>query len=86
MTRKALKIFKKRITQNGLLFHEYLDETDFPDPERLDERGPKFQYPNGIKSKKIRALSLKIYMALTSRPPGANPTLMAGYMAMAAFV
>ena len=48
MTKKVRKISKKWIEQNRLLFREFLDETDFPDPERLGERGPKFQYPEWL--------------------------------------
>ena len=48
MTKQAHKISKKWIEQNRLLFREFLDETDFPDPERLGERGPKFQYPEWL--------------------------------------
>jgi hypothetical protein len=42
MTKKANKISKKRIEQNRLLFREFLDETDFTDPQRIRERGLKF--------------------------------------------
>ena len=45
MTKPALKISKKWIEQNRILFREFLDETEFPDPERAGERGPKFLYP-----------------------------------------
>ena len=48
MTKQAHKISKKWIEQNRLLFREFLDETDFPDPERFGERGPKFQYPEWL--------------------------------------
>ena len=48
MTKQAHKISKKWIEQKRLLFREFLDETDFPDPERLGERGPKFQYPEWL--------------------------------------
>jgi hypothetical protein len=48
MTKQAHKISKKWIEQNRLLFREFLDETDFPDPQRLGERGPKFQYPEWL--------------------------------------
>jgi hypothetical protein len=48
MTKQAHKISKKWIEQNRLLFREFLDETDFPDPERLGERGPKFQSPEWL--------------------------------------
>jgi hypothetical protein len=48
MTKQAHKIAKKWIEKNRLLFREFLDATDFPDPERLGERGPKFQYPEWL--------------------------------------
>jgi hypothetical protein len=48
MTKQARKISKKWIEQNRLLFREFLDETDLPDPERIGERGPKFQYPDWL--------------------------------------
>ena len=48
MTKQVQKISKKWIEQNRLLFREFLDETDFPDPQRLGERGPKFQYPEWL--------------------------------------
>ena len=40
MVKKTNKISTRwiRETRNG--FREFLDETDFPDPERLGERGP----------------------------------------------
>ena len=44
MAKKARKISKKWIEQNRLMFREFLDETDFPDPQRTGERGPTFQY------------------------------------------
>jgi hypothetical protein len=45
MPKQARKISKKWIEQNRILFREFLDETQFPDPERAGERGPKFLYP-----------------------------------------
>ena len=33
------------IEDNRLLFREFLDNTEFPDPERISERGSKSQYP-----------------------------------------
>ncbi len=48
MTKQVQKISKKWIEQNRLLFREFLDETDFPDPQRLGERGPKFRYPEWL--------------------------------------
>ena len=48
MTKKVLKISKKWIEQTRDYFREFLDETDFPDPDRLGERGPKFSYPEWL--------------------------------------
>jgi hypothetical protein len=45
MTKRVRKISKKWIEQNRLMLREFLDETDFPDPERTNERVSKFQYP-----------------------------------------
>ena len=48
MAKKAKKISKKWIEQNREFFREFLDETNFPDPDRIGERGPKFQYPEWL--------------------------------------
>ena len=48
MARKAKKISEKWIIQTRELFKDFLDETDFPDPDRLGERGPKFKYPEWL--------------------------------------
>ena len=48
MTRKANKISTKWIRETRDAFREFLDETNFPDPERLGERGPKFKYPEWL--------------------------------------
>ena len=48
MTKKAAKISKKLIEQNRILFREFLDETEFPDPKRAGERGPTFKYPEWL--------------------------------------
>ena len=48
MIKRAKKISEKWITETRELFREFLDETDFPDPERLGERGPKFKYPEWL--------------------------------------
>ncbi len=48
MTKKAKKISKKWIEQTRDFFREFLNETDFPDPERSGERGPKFYYPEWL--------------------------------------
>lgn len=45
MLRKANKISTRWIRENREAFRGFLDETNFPDPERLTERGPKFKYP-----------------------------------------
>jgi hypothetical protein len=48
MAKRAKKISEKWIIETRELFREFLDETNFPDPERLGERGPKFKYPEWI--------------------------------------
>jgi len=48
MVKRAKKISEKWITETRELFREFLDETDFPAPERLGERGPKFKYPEWL--------------------------------------
>ena len=48
MAKKAKKISKKWIEQTREFCRDFLDETDFPDPERTGERGPKFQYPEWL--------------------------------------
>ena len=48
MAKRANKISKKWILETRDMFREFLDETDFPDPERLGERGPKLVYPEWI--------------------------------------
>ena len=45
MVKTAKKISKKWIEQNREFFRKFLDETNFPDPDRIGERGPKFLYP-----------------------------------------
>ena len=59
MAKKARKISNKWIEENRLMFREFLDETDFPDPERTGERGPKFQYPEWL-IMLIAVLSVKL--------------------------
>jgi len=59
LAKQACKISKKWIEQNRLKFREFLDETDFPDPERTGERGPKFQYPEWL-IMLIAGLSVKL--------------------------
>ena len=48
MTKAAKKISKKWIETNREFFREFLDETDFPDPDRMGERGPTFLYPEWL--------------------------------------
>ena len=48
MPRKANKISTRWIRETREVFREFLDETNFPDPERLGERGPKFKYPEWL--------------------------------------
>lgn len=48
MTKPANKISDKWIKQTREFFREFLDETGFPDPERMGERGPAFKYPEWI--------------------------------------
>ena len=48
MAKRAKKISKKWIEQTREFFRDFLDETDFPDPDRTGERGPKFQYPEWL--------------------------------------
>ena len=48
MTRKSNKISTRWIRETCNDFRAFLDETDFPDPERLGERGPVFKYPEWL--------------------------------------
>ncbi len=48
MATKSNKISKQWIRETRGDFRAFLDETDFPDPERLGERGPKFKYPEWL--------------------------------------
>ena len=48
MARRAKKISENWILETRELFRDFLDETNFPDPERLGERGPTFKYPEWI--------------------------------------
>ena len=45
MPGKANKISTRWIRETREAFRDFLDETDFPDPERLGERGLMFKYP-----------------------------------------
>ena len=59
MAKKARKISKKWIEENRIMFREFLDETEFPDPQRTGERGPTFQYPEWL-IMLIAVLSVKL--------------------------
>ena len=59
MTKKVRKISKKWIEQTRDYFREFLNETDFPDPDRLGERSPKFSYPEWLITF-IAVLSVKL--------------------------
>ena len=48
MGSKSNKISTRWIQETRDDFRDFLDETDFPDPERLGERGPKFTYPEWL--------------------------------------
>ena len=48
MASKANKISTRWIRETRDAFRRFLDETNFPDPERLGERGPKFKYPEWL--------------------------------------
>jgi len=48
MPERIRKISNKWIEKTRESFREFLDETDFPDPERQGERGPAFRYPEWI--------------------------------------
>ena len=48
MTKKANKISARWIRETRDEFRAFLDETNFPDPERIGERGPKFKYPEWL--------------------------------------
>ncbi len=48
MPRDANRISTRWIRETRKAFRDFLDETNFPDPERLGERGPKFKYPEWL--------------------------------------
>ena len=48
MAQKSNKISTRWIRETRNDFRAFLDETNFPDPERLGERGPKFTYPEWL--------------------------------------
>jgi hypothetical protein len=48
MKKTKKKISKKWISETREDFRYFLDETNFPDPKRLGERGPEFKYPEWL--------------------------------------
>ena len=48
MAIKNSKVSTRWIRETREAFRAFLDETEFPDPERLGERGPKFKYPEWL--------------------------------------
>jgi len=42
------KISSEWIRETRKIFIRFLEETGFPDPERLGERGPVFRYPEWL--------------------------------------
>jgi len=48
MTKKSNKISTRWISETRDEFRAFLEETDFPAPERIGERGPKFTYPEWL--------------------------------------
>jgi len=48
MPRKANKISTRWVRETREAFRDFLDETNFPDPERMGERGPTFKYPEWL--------------------------------------
>ena len=48
MDNKTNKISTQWIHETRNDFRAFLDETNFPDPERLGERGPVFTYPEWL--------------------------------------
>ena len=48
MVKQSNKIATRWIRETRKEFRAFLDETDFPDPQRLGERGPKFTYPEWL--------------------------------------
>jgi len=48
MAVKSNKISEHWIRETRDAFTNFLDETNFPDPKRLGERGPAFKYPEWL--------------------------------------
>jgi hypothetical protein len=48
MVKKSNKISTRWISETRNEFRAFLDETDFPAPDRIGERGPAFTYPEWL--------------------------------------
>ena len=48
MAKKSNKISTRWISETRDEFRAFLQETDFPDPDRIGERGPAFTYPEWL--------------------------------------
>ena len=48
MVKKSSKISMRWISETRDEFRAFLEETNFPAPERIGERGPKFKYPEWL--------------------------------------
>jgi hypothetical protein len=48
MPNKTNKISTRWIHETRDAFREFFDEINFPNPERLGQRGPKFKYPKWL--------------------------------------
>ena len=48
MAKKSNKISTRWISEMRDEFRAFLQETDFPDPDRIGERGPAFTYPEWL--------------------------------------
>lgn len=48
MVKKSNKISARWISETRDEFRAFLEETDFPAPERIGQRGPKFKYPEWL--------------------------------------
>ena len=48
MARQSNKISTRWIRETRNEFRAFLDETDFPDPQRIGQQGPAFKYPEWL--------------------------------------
>ena len=48
MVKKSNKISTRWISETRDEFRAFLEKTDFPAPERIGQRGPKFKYPEWL--------------------------------------